>query len=223
MAFRRLRCDSPRNSEYRLITLGTAATAEPFSVSLGLLQDDDMPRKLFQIFPGICRHEFGWPRKSPEGDYYQVCLICGDEYQYDWPTMQRLGRRAKKGSVAPVNEEITRKSTWSPRARRLKTPTPVRFRSQNDNQLEPGTIENISQSGLFIHAERSPEKGELLEMIFEMPIEISGQKNAEVLCAGQVVRVASVNQQEGPAGFAVKVIDYRFLHSESRKIANRRH
>jgi len=49
------------------------------------------------------------------------------------------------------------------------------------------------------------------------------QKNAEVLCAGQVVRVAPVNQREGPAGFAVKVIDYRFLHSESRKTANRRH
>jgi len=182
-----------------------------------------MPRKLLQIFPGICRHEFGWPRKSPEGDYYQVCLICGDEYQYDWPTMQRLGKRAKKEGAPPINEEITRKASWSPRARRLKTPIPVRFRSQNDSELGPGTIENISQSGVFIHAQRYPEKGELLEMIFEMPIEISGQKNAEVLCAGQVVRVAPVNQREGPAGFAVKVIDYRFLHSESRKTANRRH
>ena len=211
------------NSEECLITLGTVASADLFSFWRISCKMDGMPRKYLQIFPGFCRHEFGWPRKSPEGDYYQVCLICGDEYQYDWPTMQRLGKREKRGAAPVPNEEITRKASWSPRARRLKTPIPVRFRSQNDSTLAPGTIENLSQSGVFIRAERCPAEGELVEMIFEMPIEISGQKNAEVLCAGQLVRIASSIQQEGAAGFAVKVIDYRFLHSESRKPASRRH
>ena|SRR6185312_13343163 len=181
-----------------------------------------MPRKLLQLFPGICRHEFGWPRKSPEGDYYQVCLVCGDEYQYDWPTMQRLGKRAKHNVTTVPSEDVTRKATWSPRARRLKMPVPVRFRSQNETELVHGTVENISQSGLFVRSEHCPTKGELLEMIFEMPIEISGQKNAEVLCAGQVVRVAIQTQEDAARGFAVKVIDYRFLHNERKTSLRRR-
>lgn len=177
-----------------------------------------MPRKLLQqLFPGICRHEFGWPRKSPEGDYYQVCLICGDEYQYDWPTMQRLGKRVRNAGGPVPDEHIVRKATWSPRARRLHTALPVKLRSQSGNALVAGTIDNISQSGLFIHANDVPVKGELLEMFFEMPSEISGQQNTEVLCAGQVVRVAGNSNEDGSRGFAVKVIDYRFLHSEARK------
>ena len=80
-----------------------------------------------------------------------------------------------------------------------------------------GVIDNLSQSGLFIHSDNAPAKGELLEMFFEMPIEISGQQNAEVLCAGQVVRVAGAENEDGSRGFAVKVIDYRFLNNEARK------
>ncbi len=177
-----------------------------------------MPRKLLQqLFPGICRHEFGWPRKSPEGDYYQVCLVCGDEYQYDWPTMQRLGKRVRNGNAPVPDEHIVRKTTWSPRARRLHIALPVKFRSQSATELVSGVIDNLSQSGLFIHSDNAPAKGELLEMFFEMPIEISGQQNAEVLCAGQVVRVAGAENEDGSRGFAVKVIDYRFLNNEARK------
>jgi hypothetical protein len=146
-----------------------------------------------------------------------VCLICGDEYQYDWPTMQRLGKRVRNGNAPVPDEHIVRKATWSPRARRLHMALPVKFRSQSGSELVAGVIDNLSQSGLFIHADSAPAKGELLEMFFEMPIEISGQQNAEVLCAGQVVRVAGTTNADGSRGFAVKVIDYRFLHSEARK------
>ena len=200
----------------RLITFGTPVPSESFSDSPSVVQDRRMRRKLLQLFSGMCRHEFAWPRKSPEGDYYQVCLLCGDEYQYDWPTMQRLGKRERIRSAGP-NEDITRKSSWSPRARRLRLPIDVEFRRQSGNQLLAGTIDNISQSGLLIRSEHGPSKGELLEMIFEMPIEISGQRNAQVLCAGQVVRLQVPPQAEASSGFAVSVIDYRFLNSESRK------
>jgi PilZ domain len=171
-----------------------------------------MPRKLLQIFPGMCRHEFGWPRKTPDGDYYQVCLLCGDEYQYDWPTMQRLGKRA--GRTAPKGD-VARRPTWSPRARRLKIAIPVEFRSQTANEMS-GTVENVSQSGLFIRSEQSPAKGDLIEMTFNMPMEISGQDNAAVICAGQVVRIVPSDQKGALGGFAVSVIDYRFLHSGGR-------
>jgi hypothetical protein len=59
-----------------------------------------------------------------------------------------------------------------------------------------------------------------LEMVFQMPVEISGQENAEVLCMGQVVRVAPPAAPETTTGFAVAILDYHFLHNEGRKQPN---
>jgi hypothetical protein len=39
-----------------------------------------------------CSHEFLWPRRAADGYYYQVCLLCGDKYKYDWKAMQRMQR-----------------------------------------------------------------------------------------------------------------------------------
>ena len=40
--------------------------------------------------PGICSHEFFWPRRAADGHYYQVCRLCGVEYEYDWKNMLRV-------------------------------------------------------------------------------------------------------------------------------------
>jgi len=43
-----------------------------------------MPQKLMDVFMlGRCSHEFSWPRRSADGNYYQVCLLCAAEYKYD--------------------------------------------------------------------------------------------------------------------------------------------
>ena len=61
-----------------------------------------------------------------------------------------------------------------------------------------GTIENLSQSGvLLLGSQRYPENT-LVEMIFEMPEEISGQKNSKVLCQGRVIRMKEA-RAEGPS------------------------
>jgi hypothetical protein len=175
-----------------------------------------MPSKFLQLLPGGCRHEFAWPRKTTEGDYYQVCLICGEEYRYDWRSMTRLGKRGEKGRqvTTAATESVTRHSSWSPRARRLKSPIAVQFRLQGESQLRPGTIENISQSGLFLRSESAPAKGAVLEMFFEMPIEISGQHNAKVLCTGKVVRISQAQENNPATGCAVAIVDYHFLHAQ---------
>jgi hypothetical protein len=46
--------------------------------------------RLMQIF---CRHQFSWPHTGAHGQDYQVCLVCGAAYDYDWATMRRTGRR----------------------------------------------------------------------------------------------------------------------------------
>jgi hypothetical protein len=52
-----------------------------------------MPQKIMDVLMlGRCSHEFSWPRRGSDGDYYQVCLLCAAEYKYDWATMRRTER-----------------------------------------------------------------------------------------------------------------------------------
>jgi hypothetical protein len=48
-------------------------------------------KRFLQMF---CRHEFSWPRSGVHGRDYQVCLLCGSTYEYDWRTMRRTRRLA---------------------------------------------------------------------------------------------------------------------------------
>ena len=58
---------------------------------------------LQRLFGEICFHRFTWPRLSGNGQHYQICLICGTAYQYDWKRMQRTDRLlVTNGQHAPV-------------------------------------------------------------------------------------------------------------------------
>ena len=90
-------------------------------------------------------------RRSPDGEYYQVCLLCAAAYQYDWKTMRR-GDRVEH--PAPESTAVRRRSgqkqpTWVPRARRLKLNLPIRYRVKNLSSWYEGSIRNISQSGVM--------------------------------------------------------------------------
>jgi len=41
---------------------------------------------------GFCSHRFTWPRIDAQGRNYQICLLCGTAYEYDWRIMQRTDR-----------------------------------------------------------------------------------------------------------------------------------
>ena len=47
---------------------------------------------LARILEMCCAHQFSWPHTGVHGQDYQVCVICGAAYQYDWATMRRTGR-----------------------------------------------------------------------------------------------------------------------------------
>jgi len=47
---------------------------------------------LERFFGEFCPHRFTWPRLSGDGQHYQICLICGTAYGYDWKRMQRTDR-----------------------------------------------------------------------------------------------------------------------------------
>ncbi len=146
---------------------------------------------------GRCSHEFSWPRRGADGEYYQVCLLCAAEYKYDWATMRRIERleHGKPETGIRRSHGREKRPSWVPRARRLKLDAPVRYRINKSNTWHEGIIENISQTGVFFHGPQQLPLNALLEMVFEMPEEISGQKNSNVLCQGRVMRSKETRKQ----------------------------
>ena len=164
-----------------------------------------------------CSHEFSWPRRATDGHYYQVCLVCAAEYKYDWNTMRRIERvdhGAPEGAPAHrrSSRSHTKKPTWVPRARRLALDSPLRYRVKNLGGWFEGTIANLSQSGVLLNGPQQLPENTLVEMVFEMPEEISGQKNSSVLCQGRIIRSKEVLETAEGQAMAASILDYKFLH-----------
>jgi hypothetical protein len=170
-----------------------------------------------QFLEGIsfaCWHQFSWPRRAEDGSYYQVCLRCGAEYSYDWSSMRRLKRLGERNAEPVPTEavETERKpcarSTWVPRERRLKLRVPLLYREKGKAEWLHGETENISRSGLLFHAATRIPRDSAIEMIFEMPEEICGQRGSRVLCFGSIARIAST---KGTLVIAASIADYEFV------------
>ncbi len=163
---------------------------------------------------GHCSHEFSWPRRATTGEYYQVCTLCATAYEYDWKTMRRGSRvnepvadtasvRRRSGHMQPM---------WMPRSRRLHCNAPVRYRGKNLSTWYEGVIQNISQSGVLFNGPQQLPANALVEMIFDMPEEISGQKNTTVLCQARLTRIKdAVDNVADAFGLAATILDYKFL------------
>jgi hypothetical protein len=175
-----------------------------------------MPQKFMDVLMlGRCSHEFSWPRRGGDGDYYQVCLLCAAEYKYDWTTMRRTARveHAKPETNIRRGHAREKRPSWVPRARRLKLDIPLRYRVNKTSTWYEGIIENISQSGVLFSGPQQLPINALIEMVFEMPEEISGQKNSNVICQGRVMRAKdALKPEEESGGLAASIVDYKFIH-----------
>jgi hypothetical protein len=173
-----------------------------------------MPQKLMDVLMlGRCSHEFSWPRRAANGEYYQVCLLCAVAYEYDWKTMRRGSRLENPvpETTAVRRRSGQKQSTWVPRARRLKLNIPIRYRVKNLSTWYEGMVQNISQSGVMFHGATQLPVNALVEMVFEMPEEISGQKNSNVLCQGRLIRTKETQPSDESFGLAASILDYKFL------------
>lgn len=56
--------------------------------------------KLLRRLLGRCSHRFSWPRSGEDGRDYQVCLICGATFSYDWEQMRQTGLSREPQSQA---------------------------------------------------------------------------------------------------------------------------
>ena len=174
-----------------------------------------MPQKLLDVLLlGRCSHEFSWPRRAADGQYYQVCLLCAAEFKYDWATMRRTERLSQDAAEPATTKRRphARKQSWVPRARRIKLDAPVRYRVKNLGTWSEGTIQNLSQSGVLLIGPQKFPENTLVEMVFEMPEEISGQKNSKVLCQGRITRMMKTHEDTAQHEFAASILDYKFIH-----------
>ena len=121
------------------------------------------------------------------------------------PVPETAGVRRRSGQKRP---------TWVPRARRLKLDLPIRYRVKNLGSWYEGAVENISQSGVLFQGPHQLPNNALVEMVFEMPEEISGQKNSNVLCQGRLIRSKQAHNTQESFGLAASILDYKFLHQE---------
>jgi hypothetical protein len=170
-----------------------------------------MNRFLDLLLSNPCSHEFCWPRRTATGAYYQVCLRCGDHYWYDWKKMRRTDLIDPAEHLALAQPIRTR---WAPRARRLSVSVELQFRRKSSEEWTDGNITNISQSGVLftgpsgLHLPRHAA----LELMFEMPSQISGQPHSRVLCDAYVVRSTPDGREH--CSIAAAILEYKFLHSQ---------
>jgi hypothetical protein len=66
------------------------------SAPIGLQAPKSKPGIAAQFFARLmemcCSHQFSWPHTGARGQDYQVCVVCGATYLYDWTTMRRTRR-----------------------------------------------------------------------------------------------------------------------------------
>ena len=151
-----------------------------------------------------CSHHFSWPRRASEGEYYQVCVLCGDQYDYDWNSMRRLRRRP----LQPAGKDATaqkRATAWYPRARRIPLAGLVRHLELGTDMWIEGELKNISNSGVLFAGSGLLPKGTRIQIELEMPSEICGGSTRRcVMCDAQVMRT------EGNV-CAAQIFDYVFV------------
>ncbi len=97
------------------------------------------------------------------------------------------------------------------RAPRFVIQVPMRYRAIGQVNWLEGKTENISRSGVLFRGEGPVDPNRPVEMTFILPVEISDEAPAEVICFGHVVRKVSSSDVEARPALAAMIEDYCFV------------
>jgi pilus assembly protein Flp/PilA len=106
---------------------------------------------------------------------------------------------------------LTQMLTRTSRAQRFPIRTDLHFRTPGEGDWLEGETENISRSGVLFHAPAPLEVNAPIELSFMLPVDVSGESGALVLCRGQVVRTLLPAASDAPPTMAAKFSEYRLL------------
>jgi hypothetical protein len=101
-------------------------------------------------------------------------------------------------------------------ARRLALKVPLRVRAwKQANGEKSGESLNISASGIYFACQSPLREGETVEVLFQMPKEVTGEPPVEWRCTGHVVRVESAAAGRPSAGVAVRFDCYEVARANA--------
>lgn len=106
---------------------------------------------------------------------------------------------------------------WRPRERRLRHRVAVLYHVVGEETWSDGITENISRSGVLFQSKNPIAVGSVLELNFEMPVELTGESATRVLSRGTVVRCevraerAKEQHSRRTISVACLIEDYQFL------------
>ncbi len=99
------------------------------------------------------------------------------------------------------------------RRHNLKVPLRVRARRADTSERRADSV-NLSQRGVFFATDLSFSKGAAVDLLVEMPEEVTGAPTAQWLCTGHVVRVVPLDSPRGEHGVGVQFDFYEVSHSK---------
>lgn len=114
----------------------------------------------------------------------------------------------RKWSGKPGRVEVAR-------AERYEIRTAILYRASGEPEWCEGTTINISISGVLIRSDRSLEPNTTIEMKFVLPVELSGESPAEVICRGVVVRTSKCAPPSGAVAIASTIAHSRFFRTRT--------
>lgn len=100
-------------------------------------------------------------------------------------------------------------------SRRHNYKTPLRLRLRKFGNTERSEeSENLSQRGVFFNTSLQLTEGTVIDVLVEMPEEVTGVRPAHWLCTGHVVRIVNCNPPRGTRGVGVEFDFYEVSRSE---------
>ena len=100
-------------------------------------------------------------------------------------------------------------------SRRLSLKTPLRVRIwKSPTPEESAESLNLSQNGVYFATNTPIREGETVEILLNMPEEITDEPSTEWRCTGHVVRVEAMDSAQGKLGVGVQFDCYEVSRVE---------
>lgn len=123
-------------------------------------------------------------------------------------------RRPSLYAGAPLVKPFTRKKSRCRRAQRFPIEVPLCYRPLGDEVWRFGTSTNMSRSGLLFVGDVSLEPQTRVEVSFELPVLIPGERGTQMMCRGTIAR-STASRVNTIIALATTIEVYRFVRIAS--------